>query len=125
MAEKVPSSTRKKGPGRSGLAPVPGSPLSQGEPGSLAAEPAPPTIVSLKLPAVDYDTAFTAYEVYTGLKIIRDPSLATIRGHLDLRLERVSREEAIQALQNALRDQLNIVLERMPDGKVIGRRGPR
>jgi RNA polymerase sigma factor (sigma-70 family) len=106
-------------PARSGFGP----PMSEQELARRYAETKPGDVVSLRLPQVDQLTALTAYELYVGSKVLRDPSLQTVRGHLDLRLEKVPRAEAAAALQRALADQLNIVVEKSADGNLVAKRG--
>ena len=65
----------------------------------------------------------SAYERFSGSKIVRDPSLAEVHGTLSLQAASVSREDAARILQNALRV-INVVLEPAPDGTFIARLGP-
>lgn len=86
--------------------------------------PAADARISLHLPKVDPHSALSAYEFYSGKKIARDPSIAQLRGAIDLEMQTATPAEVIQALQNALRDQMNIVLEPAPDGGLVARPGP-
>jgi DNA-binding Lrp family transcriptional regulator len=65
----------------------------------------------------------SAYERFSGSKIVRDPSLADVHGTLSLQAASVSREDAARILQNALRV-INVVLEPAPDGTFIAKLGP-
>jgi hypothetical protein len=81
--------------------------------------------VSFSLPKADLATVLSALEHTTGLKIIRDPSLAAVRGTVDFQAEKLTMLEAAQALGGALREQLNVVLERNSDGTMIARVAPK
>jgi hypothetical protein len=59
----------------------------------------------------------------SGRKIIRDASLAHVSGTLDLQGGISSKENALQALRSALKDQLNVVLDPMPDGSLMAKLG--
>jgi len=92
-------------------------------PGYITSAPVDGDRVSLRLPQADHQTVLSALETIYGIKVVRDPSLAGIRGTLDLKTGPISREEAMHSLETALRDQLNIILE-PADGKVVAKRGP-
>lgn len=80
--------------------------------------------VSLRLPGVDLSTVLSAYEIYSGQKVTRDPSVMQVRGQATIAGGVMSKAEALAALRSALRDQLNVVLETAPDGTVVARRAP-
>lgn len=82
-----------------------------------------PVAVTLKLPKADYDTVFSAYEVYARKKIMRDPSLAGMSGTIDLTTGLVTVAEAMELLRTTLRETANIVIEELPDGTLRARRG--
>lgn len=79
--------------------------------------------VSFRLSSVDCPTALSALETMSGRKVIRDASLAHVAGTLDLQAGISSKDNALQALRSALQDQLNVVLEPMPDGSLVARLG--
>jgi len=95
-----------------------------GEISAITFTPAGDQRVSLRLPQVDPATAFSAYERVAGIRILRDPSIAGVTGTVDLQTGPSTRPELIQALQAALRDQVNIVLEPTTDGNFIAKLGP-
>jgi hypothetical protein len=59
----------------------------------------------------------------SGRKVIRDASLAHVSGTLDLQAGISSKDNALQALRSALKDQLNVVVEPMPDGSLVAKLG--
>jgi hypothetical protein len=97
------------------------SPPTPDEAGSSHMTPADGDWVSLRLPQADIATAFAAYESLTGVKIIRDPSIATARGTFELQFTSRPRMAAITAFQIAFREQLSIELEPSPDGKIVAK----
>jgi hypothetical protein len=92
--------------------------------------PSPPTPpadsdrISLRLPQSDPNTALLALEKLMGIKLVRDASVATLKGTLDFETGPVPREAAARLLNDALRKQLNIFLESRADGTVVARLGP-
>ena len=68
--------------------------------------------------------ALSVLEKVTNLRIGRDPSLANVRGPVDVRTDKTTKEETMRAVTQALRDQLNVVLETNPDGSVLAKAGP-
>jgi RNA polymerase sigma factor (sigma-70 family) len=98
--------------------------------------------------ATDLSDALSAYEKLSGIKVIRDPSLVGARATLNLPaavvrpeseegvlhlsragvgLEKgaaMSPEETVRAIQAALRDQVNVVLEPGSDGTLVAKLGP-
>lgn len=80
--------------------------------------------VSIRLPQADLPTALATYAQIAGVMVVREPSIAGIRGGFDFQVTSASRAEAAQALQTALREQLNVVLETAPDGTVVAKVGP-
>lgn len=81
-------------------------------------------VVTLTLPDADFETAFSAYEIYAGKKIVRDPSIAGLRGVIDVRTGLIMKEEALALLRAAFREKANIVIETRPDGALVAKRGP-
>jgi len=80
--------------------------------------------VSFQLPKVDCPTALSALETMSGRPIVRDPSLAHVAGTLDLRLGTRPKDNALQALRSALKEQLNVIVEPRPDGSLLAKLGP-
>jgi RNA polymerase sigma factor (sigma-70 family) len=83
-----------------------------------------PERMSLRLPQADLATVLSALETITGLKIVRDPSLASVRRPVDLQTNKTTKEETMRAVTQALQQQLNVVLETNPDGSVVAKVGP-
>jgi RNA polymerase sigma factor (sigma-70 family) len=81
-------------------------------------------LVTLRLPHTDQRTALETYELIAGVKLVRDPSLASVRGEFDFKAATATQAETAQALRTALREQLNIVLEPASDGSVVAKLGP-
>ena len=59
----------------------------------------------------------------SGRKVIRDASLSKVSGTLDLQAGMSSKDNALQALRSALKNQLNVVVEPTPDGSLIAKLG--
>jgi hypothetical protein len=66
----------------------------------------------------------SVFKSILGIQVDPDPSLESVQGTLDLRVDQMTRREATQALEKALREQLNIVVERTPEGKMTAKLGP-
>jgi hypothetical protein len=98
------------------------SEMKASEPGSNAA--AESASVTMSLPATDYQTALSAYERVARVKIIRDPSLDGVRGTADIQLGTAPRNQMLERLRGALREQFNIVFERGADGALTAKRIP-
>jgi hypothetical protein len=79
--------------------------------------------VSFRLSRVDCPTALSALETMSGRKVIRDASLSKVSGTLDLQAGMSSKDNALQALRSALKNQLNVVVEPTPDGSLIAKLG--
>jgi RNA polymerase sigma factor (sigma-70 family) len=79
--------------------------------------------VSFRLSTVDCPTALSALETMSGRKVVRDASLAHVSGTLNLQAGISSKDNALQALRSALKEQLNVVIESMPDGSMIAKLG--
>jgi RNA polymerase sigma factor (sigma-70 family) len=84
----------------------------------------PRTIPSISLKDANLESVFDLYERLSRSKIIRDPSLKGIYGPVNFQGAKMSTDEAMRALQTALRDQANVVLESGADGTVVAKRGP-
>jgi hypothetical protein len=100
------------------------SPSPNSAPGTYTFTPINNEQASIRLPQVDPGTALSAYERVAGRRVIRDPSIAGITGRLDLQTGPANQKEISQALQGALREQLNIILEPAADGTVVAKLGP-
>lgn len=81
--------------------------------------------VSFSLPKVDLATALNALEHTTGRPIVRDPSLAAVRGTINFSGEKLTMSEAAQALSAALQKQLNVTLETNADGALVAKSSSR
>jgi RNA polymerase sigma factor (sigma-70 family) len=96
---------------------------ADGQPGGWTRAPAADERVMMNLPSADIDTAFGALQVYTGQKILRDPSIANLQGTINIPEVRCTKLEAIELLKSALA-KLNIVLEPAGEGVLIAKPGP-
>jgi hypothetical protein len=92
---------------------------ANGVPGTIEA-----VSINLKLPDPDCATVLSALETISGIKIIRDPSIANVRAALTSHSGNYTKTEAFLALRTALLEQANIVLEPTPDGKLVAKLGP-
>ena len=97
--------------------------LAAGQPSGSGRLPGSDEQVMMRLPDADIATAFGALEVYTGQKILRDPSIAGLVGTINIPEVRCTKLEAIGLLKAELAKS-NIVLEPAGDGGLIARRGP-
>jgi hypothetical protein len=100
-------------------------PVPSSSPPHSASAAMPPELVTLRLPDADLATAFSALQIYTRTRIIRDPSIANLHAIVNVHTERIPKDEAIELLRAALRDQANIVLEPGEPGTLIAKRGPK
>src|SRR5207237_5114405 len=80
--------------------------------------------VSLRLPDADYATALSAYELYTGVHLVRDASLQGARGQINIATTVSTKQEIVRTLLKALREQTNIVIEPAADGRVVAKVAP-
>ena len=81
-------------------------------------------IAGISLKDANLESVFDLYEMLTRSKIIRDPSLKGVYGFVNFQGAKMSTDEARRALQTALRDQANVVLEPGADGTVVAKLGP-
>jgi RNA polymerase sigma factor (sigma-70 family) len=87
-------------------------------------KPADADRISLALPDADHATALSALETISGITIIRDRSIADVKGTLNALSGTYTKSDAALVLRTALRDQLNIILEPSSDGTLVARLGP-
>jgi hypothetical protein len=93
-----------------------------------AAVSAPPSstveTVRLSLPDADLSTIFSAYQIYSGRRVVPDPSIAGIRRPVRVIADGITREEAMELIRATLLREVNVVLESRPDGTLLAKRGP-
>jgi hypothetical protein len=102
---------------------VDGSPAGQNELAYGMLDDNGRVTVSILPQETNLAATLSAYERFSGSKIVRDPSLAEVHGTLSLQAASVSREDAARILQNALHV-INVVLEPGTDGTLVAKLGP-
>lgn len=78
-------------------------------------------LLAISMPDADYKVALAAYEKIARIKIVRDPSLEGVTGPINLELGRGPRDQMLERMRAALRQQ-NIALEAAADGTYVAKR---
>jgi hypothetical protein len=74
----------------------------------------------MTLPDADIQTVLSALQIYSGKKIVRDPSLNNVRRVIHLKTDKIPKQQAVELVQAALRNQ-GIIVEPMADGRLLAR----
>jgi RNA polymerase sigma factor (sigma-70 family) len=103
-------------------APVAAVPRMSPEPISHAPSPSDrPEMVRVSIPDGDAVTLFRTLEIYTGQKIVRDPSLKPISPAITVIGGPIPKPKMIALIEKALREQAGIAIEHTSDGRLIAK----
>jgi RNA polymerase sigma factor (sigma-70 family) len=120
-------STGKSAPARERSAPGSAQPAAptmapaSAPPRAAPASATPARMLLVNLPDADLSLVFRTYEGYAGQRVTRGPEVDRVRTPIHIVAGPLPREEMLEAMRRALREQAGILIESAADGTIHAR----